>query len=129
MKRGTNETILVGRGSEIISVSDHEWKSHLLKAPERMKARLGFMTEAHRRVRCFVVEQLPRYAEPISPEFISRRLNMPIADVIRVIDDLERHLFFLVRNESRAVAWAFPVTVDQTPHRVLFSTGEVAYAA
>jgi len=125
----TNETILVGRGSEMIRVSDHEWKEHLSKAPERMKTRLGFMTEAHRRVRYFVVEELPRYGRPISPEFISRRLDISLGKVVRIIDDLERHLFFLVRNQSKEVAWAFPVTIDETPHRLEFSTGERLYAA
>lgn len=129
MKRGTDETILVGRGGEIIRVSDHEWKENLSKAPERIMTRLGFMTEAHRKVRYLVVEELARQGKPISPEFISRRLDISIGEVVRIIDDLEQHLFFLVRNESKAVAWAFPVTVDETPHRLFFSTGELAYAA
>jgi hypothetical protein len=36
---------------------------------------------------------------------------------------------FLFRNEQGAVAWAYPVTVDRTPHYVTFSTGEQVYAA
>jgi hypothetical protein len=44
--------------------------------------------------------------------------------VVAVLDDLERHLFFVVRDAAGAVAWAFPVTVARTPHRLRFSTGE-----
>jgi hypothetical protein len=36
---------------------------------------------------------------------------------------------FLFRNEQGSVTWAYPVTVDQTPHRVTFSSGEQVYAA
>ena len=28
-----------------------------------------------------------------------------------------------------AVTWAYPVTVDQTPHHLTFNTGEKIYAA
>jgi hypothetical protein len=36
---------------------------------------------------------------------------------------------FLFRNEEGAVTWAYPVTVERTPHRVSLSTGEQVYAA
>ncbi len=42
---------------------------------------------------------------------------------------LEKHMTFVFRNEQGAVTWAYPVTVDRTPHRVAFSTGERVYAA
>jgi hypothetical protein len=46
-----------------------------------------------------------------------------------VLDELERRMTFLFRNQAGAVAWAYPVTVDVTPHHVTFSTGEQVYAA
>jgi hypothetical protein len=46
-----------------------------------------------------------------------------------ILDDLEKKLTFLFRNEEGAVAWAYPVTVDKTPHHLTFSTGEQLYAA
>jgi len=36
---------------------------------------------------------------------------------------------FLYRNVAGNVVWAYPVTVEQTPHRVIFNTGESIYAA
>jgi hypothetical protein len=36
---------------------------------------------------------------------------------------------FLFRNDGGSVTWAYPVTVEQTPHHMSFSTGERAYAA
>lgn len=123
------ETILVGRGREIVSVPRREWEDRLSKVPERMKIRLGFMSEPHHKVRYFVVKELPRYGKPIPSEHISEELQMPIAEIDRILADLEKNLFFLVRNEDGDVSWAFPVTVEHTPHRLTFSTGEQVYAA
>jgi len=36
---------------------------------------------------------------------------------------------YLYRNARGEVTWAYPVTVDHTPHRVTFSSGEQIYAA
>jgi hypothetical protein len=42
---------------------------------------------------------------------------------------LEQHLTFLFRNKQGSVVWAYPVTVDPTPHRVTFNTDEQINAA
>ena len=49
--------------------------------------------------------------------------------MVHLLDDLEKHLFFLVRDRGGNVSWAFPVTSDRTPHRLRFSTGERIFAA
>jgi hypothetical protein len=49
--------------------------------------------------------------------------------VVSILDDLEARMTFLFRGERGVVTWAYPVTVDQTPHRVTFGTGERIYAA
>lgn len=87
------------------------------------------MTEEHHRVRYFVVRELPRVGEPLLPEFIAQNLNLPLARVNAILAELEKHLFFLVRNGQGAVSWAFPVTVESTPHELTFSTGERLYGA
>jgi hypothetical protein len=38
-------------------------------------------------------------------------------------------LTFLYRGDGRNVDWAYPVTVEQTPHRVTFDNGERFFAA
>jgi hypothetical protein len=45
-----------------------------------------------------------------------------------ILDQLERRKTFLFRSQPPAVTWAYPVTVDETPHRAVFSTGEEAYS-
>ena len=87
------------------------------------------MTKAHHLIRYFVVRELPRIGKPIPPELISEELNMSLSKTIEILDELEKNLFFLVRNEQGDVTWAFPVTVDETPHRMTLSTGERINAA
>ena len=54
---------------------------------------------------------------------------MPEELVTEILDGLEKHMTFLFRNDRGEVTWAYPVTVDETPHQVTFSTGEQLYAA
>jgi hypothetical protein len=122
-------TILLGQGGQLSEIPRHQWEAHLAYAPEHGEARRSFMTDAHREVRYFVVREMPRLGAPIAPELIAESFELPLAQINTILDDLERNLFFLVRNEWGAVSWAFPVTVEPTPHRITFETGDRLYAA
>ncbi len=123
------EKVLLGRSQQIIEIPLATWKQHLTQIPQHSQARLSFMTEAHQRVRYFVVQELADRQKPLEIEFIAEALKMSLAQVTNIVEELERKLFFLVRDEQGAVAWAYPVTVEATPHRLGFSTGEQLYAA
>ncbi len=87
------------------------------------------MSSDHHRVRDFAVRELPRHGSPLSPELIARELELPATRVQAVLDELERRLTFLLRDAAGAVVWAYPVSAEETPHRVSFSTGERGFAA
>ena len=87
------------------------------------------MSVDHHRVRDFVVLEIARRGEPLSPLLIASELNLPVEQVGTIIEELEKGMTFIFRNEEGAVAWAYPVTADPTPHRVFFSSGEQIYAA
>ena len=121
--------ILLGRDQKILEIPQATWKQHLTEIPQHSQARLNFMTEAHHQIRYFVVKEMANRQKPIEPELVSEELNMPFERVKTLLEELERGLFFLVRNEQGAVAWAYPVTVETTPHRLNFSNGERLYGA
>jgi hypothetical protein len=123
------EKILLGQGQQIKEVPQTIWKQHLDQIPEHSRAMLSFMTEAHRQVRYFVVKEIAINQKPIEPTFIVERLKLSIEHVNRILDELEKKLFFVVRNENGAVTWAYPMTVEKTPHRLHFQSGERLYAA
>ena len=123
------EMVWIGQERQIVEIPRLEWERGLAGKKKDIEARIAFMTEDHHRVRNFVVMKIPDQGKPLSPEFINRQLNMPLAKVNSILGDLERNLTFLVRNEKGEVVWAYPVTVDQTPHQVTLNTGEQFYAA
>jgi hypothetical protein len=124
------DRILIGRQEKIISIPDDMWRHHLARAQQHGSSRLSFMTENHRRVRNFVVSELPRNdGKPLAAEAIASRLMIPFDKVVEILAELQKRLFFLVLNDAGEVSWAFPVTTDRTPHRLRFSSGERLFAA
>jgi len=123
------EIVLIGRGREIIGIPRELFEKGIEQRAELVKARLGFMSEDHHRIRNFAVREIPRRGEPLPPDLIGKELNLPLARVNSILEDLEKRLTFLFRNPKGAVAWAYPVTADKTPHRIAFGTGEQIYAA
>ncbi|MEW6441076.1 MAG: hypothetical protein AB1640_09110 [bacterium] len=113
----------------MLSVPPALWERQVEKSGKRIEASLRFMSEDHRKVHHAAVRELPQVGKPMPPEFIADRVGLPLDRVKSILDDLEEHMTFLFRNEEGAVVWAYPVTVDRTPHRVTFSSGEQLYAA
>ena len=124
-----SEAILAVREGAIVEVPRSEWEGELRRVPEGMKTRLAFMSEQHHRVRRFVVAELPRRGRAIAPAEIAVAVDLPLERVVAIVAELEARLFFLVRDSGGAVAWAFPVTIEPTPHALAFSTGERCFAA
>jgi hypothetical protein len=119
-----DESVLMGIGHRTVQIPRLMWQRHV-----QGDAQLGFMTTDHHRVRNFVVTELARAGVPLTPESIARVLSLPVNRVNPILDDLEKHMTFLFRDEQGAVEWAYPVTVAETPHHVTFSTGEKTNAA
>ena len=124
------DVILVGKGKTVLEVPEEKWRQHLAQASQHTLAALGFMTNNHHLVRNFAVRELPRnHGQPLKVEDIARRLDLPVSLVTTILEDLQKNLFFLVRNNLGEINWAFPVTCDTTPHRLSFSGGERVFAA
>ncbi len=124
-----NENLLLGLGHHMLPIPRSVWQRQVASSKQGNRAALGFMTDEHHRVRDFAVVELPRAGAPLPPELFAERLGLPLARVKTILDELEQHMTFLFRNAAGAVTWAYPVTVDQTPHRITFSSGERVYAA
>ena len=113
----------------MIKVPPSLWKKEVSKHIRRVKGELDFMSNDHRRVHHWVVKELPISSKPLSPKTIAEQLDLPGKRVAEVLDDLEKHMTFLFRNGDGNVTWAYPVTVEKTPHHLTFSSGEQIYAA
>lgn len=121
--------LLIGEGREIRSIPDTPFLEAMKGIPARMAKRLAFMSADHHAVRDFVVREMPREKRPLSPALISSVTGVSRPRVTEILAELERNLFFLVRDSTGSVNWAFPVTSTRTAHRLTFSTGEHAFGA
>ncbi len=122
-------TLLLGIWRLMVGLPEPLWQGEVARQARGTVESLGFMSEDHHRVRDFAVRELPRAGKPLSPASIARDLDLPLARTIDILDELEKNMTFVYRGDGESVTWAYPVTVDRTPHRVTFSSGEQVYAA
>ena len=121
------EVILIGRGETMLEVPEEKWRQHHAQVKHHT---FGFMTSNHHVVRNFAVRELPRnHGQPLKVEDIASKVDLPVSVITAILEDLQKNLFFLVRNIIGEISWAFPVTCDTTPHRLSFSSGERIFAA
>lgn len=123
-----SDRLLLGVGRYMIPIPRFVWQRLIEANARKVRAGLRFMSAEHHRVRDFVVTELPRSGRPLTPEVVAEKVALPLERVTAIFGELEKRLTFLVRNERGAVTWAYPVTVDETPHHAAFSTGEEAYS-
>jgi hypothetical protein len=124
------DRILLGFWRAMIGVPPALWRSEIAKNAAKTRERVdGMVGDDHRRVQHFCVRELPRVGEPLRPEVIASGVGLPLERVQALLGDLEAGMTFLYRNPSGAVHWAYPVTADETPHLVTFSTGQQIHAA
>ena len=121
--------ILIGIWHKMIPAPVFILNRDIEKMAKIMKARGNKLPEEKKRIHYFVVRELPNAGQPISLEFIAQGLKMPIDRVSTLVDEMEKDKSFFYRYHSEGINWAYPVTVDNTPHHVTFSTGEQVNAA
>ncbi len=121
--------LMAGIWRYVVGVPPLLWEKEIKKAKEKAKRSTGFMTPEHRLIHHFIVREMPRLGRPVPRELVAEALALPVQRVSEIIDDLEKHLTFLYSNSDGDVSWAYPVTVDKTPHSITFHTGERLYAA
>src|SRR5437868_14080270 len=125
----SNRSVLVAHRRDLERKPVLEWQGAIRRATNKVHERLGFMTAGHHAVRNFVVRELSQFRRPIPIVEIAAHVRLPKSQVQLIVEELERNLFFLVRNPAGDVAWAFPLTSDNTAHVMKLSTGQTIFAA
>ena len=124
-----SNSLLIRRKRRTSRIPPVIWKHNVRSEAKRAGTRLEFMGSAHHRVRTFVVTELPRAQRSLSPETIAVGVGLETERVLEILDELETQLTFLYRRDGRNVDWAYPVTVEETPHRVTLDSGERFFGA
>lgn len=123
------DRLMLGLWKFVVNLPPSLWEKQIRKAARKMIREKGFMTDDHVRVHHFAVREMALVCEPLSPERIGEGCGLPVKRVTAILDDLEKHMTFLWRDTRGRVIWAYPVTVEQTPHRITFDSGETLWAA
>ncbi len=124
-----SNALLMRRNQRMIRVPSVLWKRSVRSEARRGAARLEFMGPDHHRIRNFVVAELPRAQQHLGPEAIAEGLGLETGRVENLLDELEAQMTFLYRRDGRNVDWAYPVTAEETPHRVTLDSGDRFFAA
>ncbi len=123
--------VLLGFKRHMVPIPWWVFRRAVARATGRTRRAIGGVTlgDEERQIHHFVVREIPRLARAMPPEFVAERLEIELGRVVEVFDALERRLVYLFRPGGRDVEWAYPVTVEATPHHLAFSSGERLYAA
>ena len=124
-----NNQLMLGLWRYVINVPPFLWQKQIARGKRKFEKEHGFLSEEYRLIHHYVVRKLPFNSNPLTPELISDELGFSVDRVINALDYLEKRMTFLYRNKNGEVVWAYPVTVDKTPHRITLNTGEQLYAA
>ena len=84
-----NKSLLLGLWRFFLRIPRPIWQRELESSVLAGEKSLAFMTTDHRKVREFVVTQLPHLAKPIPPELIATSLKMELEHVLSILNDLE----------------------------------------
>ncbi len=124
-----SDWLMAGVWRHILRLPPGLGKKSVRELSERAREVVGHLSEQHRAVHLFVARALPRLGRPVPPETSAEGLDLPVATVTVILDELEARKGFLFRNEKGAVVWVYPMTTEVTPHRIRFRSGETLYGA
>ncbi|UCD89268.1 MAG: hypothetical protein JSW04_12700 [Desulfobacterales bacterium] len=93
------------------------------------ETKADLLSEEERKVHHFIVQQMAIAKEPITAEFIGEKLNISLHRVGNIVDKLEAMKTFCYRSDSRGINWAYPLSLENTGHKLTVSTGEQFFAA
>ena len=129
MKINPNRKMFMGIGKFMVPIPLVISNKGLEKGVSGAKAKAGLLSEEEQRVHHFVVKKMAVANEPITAELISEELAIPLEKIGKIIDKLEGLKTFLYRSDGKGINWAYPLSLDNTGHKMTVSTGEEFSAA
>lgn len=124
-----NKRIWIGLGRFFLPIPRTLWFPILTRMAKRTFSHGAELSSNQRRVRNFAVTEIAKTGRPIEPIRFAEELDLSLAEVSQILDELESGKTFVYRDSSGAVEWAYPVTAAKTPHQLKLDTGESISAA
>jgi hypothetical protein len=121
--------LYLGLGRYLIPIPPCLMRMGAAGSAKKADKTLARLSREHHLVRDFVVTEIPKTGASLPADYIAGQLGLPLGRVQDIIEELEKKMIFLFRNERGEVTWAYPVTAEPTAHHVTFATGQEIYAA
>lgn len=121
--------VRIGRGDGIERLPEAGWWIAVGEHMPAARRRFDALSPLERAVRRAAVLRLASTGRPVPPSALAADVGATLDDVLTALGELERRLFFLVRDATGDVSWAFPLTAVATPHRLTFASGERRHGA
>jgi hypothetical protein len=96
---------------------------------KRFNKSLAFMTPEHHRLRNLAVAEMIFHPRRISPADLAEKTALTETRVIGLLAEMEGNKSILYRDAHGHILYAYPSTVEQTAHEVIFEKDKRAYAA
>jgi hypothetical protein len=93
------------------------------------KAKADLLSDEECAIHHFIVKKMAVAKKPITAELVGEELGVPVNRVEKIIDKLEALKTFLYRSDGRGINWAYPLSLENTGHKITVSTGERFFAA
>ena len=129
MKINPDRKMYMGVGKFMLPIPLVISNKGLQKGVSGAEAKAGLLSEEEQKVHHFVVKKMADVQEPITAELISEELGISLKTVVKIIERLEVLKTFLYRSDGTGINWAYPLSLDNTGHRMTVSTGEQFSAA
>ena len=129
MKTFPVRKMYMGIGKFMVPIPLTISNSGLKKGVSGAESKAQLLTEEERRIHHFVVRKMASVEKPIRAELVADEIGLPVSEVENAIDKLESLKTFLYRSDGRAIDWAYPLSLEETGHRMTVDTGEQFNAA
>lgn len=129
MKNNVERKLYMGVGRFMIPIPLAISNRGLGKGVSGAKAKAELLSDEERKVHYFIVGKMAVAKEPITAELVGEELGIQVDRVERIIDKLEELKTFLYRSDGKGINWAYPLSLDNTGHKMTTSTGERFFAA
>ncbi len=105
------------------------WRRVVAAESKRSQGRLDWFTPDHHRVRDLAVTGIAAGGAALSPQELGSAAGLEQDQLRSVLNELERGKTFLYRTNRVDIDWAYPVTAEDTGHRIRLDSGERFFAA
>ena len=129
MKTGQDRRMYMGIGKFLVPIPLVISNKGLEKGVSGARAKAELLSEEERSIHHFVVRKMAVASEPISAASVSEELDIPLEAVEKAIYKLEVLKTFLYRSDGHGINWAYPLSLEDTGHKMIASTGEQFSAA